>query len=104
MRPIDRRAAVLGLLGTVLTPAARAYADTWPSRPVTMVVPFTAGGTSDVVARGLARELGEKLGQPFRQKNGWRSVQHRRGHRRARCGPITHHPCLWTPRRPRPIS
>jgi len=69
MRPIDRRAAVLGLLGTALTPAARTYADTWPSRPVTMVVPFTAGGTSDVVARGLARELGEKLGQPFVTEN-----------------------------------
>jgi tripartite-type tricarboxylate transporter receptor subunit TctC len=66
MPRIDRRAAVLGLLGTPwLTRAARASAEAWPSRPVTMVVPFTAGGTSDVVARGLARELGEKLGQPF---------------------------------------
>jgi tripartite-type tricarboxylate transporter receptor subunit TctC len=67
MRPIDRRAAALGLLGTVLwfTHAAPGYAETWPSRPVTMVVPFAAGATSDVIARGLAHELSEKLGQPF---------------------------------------
>jgi tripartite-type tricarboxylate transporter receptor subunit TctC len=67
MRPIDRRAAALGLLGTALwfTHAAPSYAETWPSRPVTMVVPFAAGATSDVIARGLARELAEKLGQPF---------------------------------------
>ena len=70
MRSIDRRAA-LGLLGTGLwfTRAAPVHAETWPSRPVTMVVPFTAGGTSDVVARGLAHELGEKLGQPFVTEN-----------------------------------
>jgi tripartite-type tricarboxylate transporter receptor subunit TctC len=67
MRTIDRRAAVLALMGTVawLAQAAPGYAQTWPSRPVTMVVPFPAGATSDVIARGLARELSEKLGQPF---------------------------------------
>jgi len=71
MRPIDRRAAALGLLGTVLwfAQAAPSYAETWPSRPVTMVVPFSAGTTSDVIARGLAHELSEKLGQPFVVEN-----------------------------------
>ncbi len=36
----------------------------WPSRPVTMVVPFAAGTTSDVIARGLAQYLSETIGQP----------------------------------------
>jgi tripartite-type tricarboxylate transporter receptor subunit TctC len=71
MRPIDRRAAASALLGTVLwfTQAAPGHAETWPSRPVTMVVPFAAGTSSDVIARGLVRELSEKLGQPFIVEN-----------------------------------
>lgn len=43
---------------------AHVSAQTWPSRPVTMVVPFTAGTTSDILARGLAQHLSEALGQP----------------------------------------
>ncbi len=43
----------------------KSHADTWPSRPVTIVVPFTAGTTSDVLARGLAQALNQELGQPF---------------------------------------
>jgi tripartite-type tricarboxylate transporter receptor subunit TctC len=43
-----------------------AYAQTvqpWPTRPVTMIVPFAAGGPTDVVGRILAQRLGEILGQ-----------------------------------------
>jgi len=57
---IVRLAAVL----IALSPAA-AMAQAWPTRPVTMVVPFTAGTTSDVIARGLAEHLSVALGQPF---------------------------------------
>src|SRR5260221_7743589 len=46
------------LLGT--TPAA---SQTWPSRPVTIIVPYAAGGSVDVVARVVANKLGERLGQ-----------------------------------------
>jgi tripartite-type tricarboxylate transporter receptor subunit TctC len=42
-----------------------APAQTWPSRPVTMVVAFAAGTTSDILARGLAQYLSETLGQSF---------------------------------------
>ncbi len=65
MQPINRRTTTLGLLGAALlfTSAAPASAETWPSRPITFVVPFTAGTTSDVIARSLAVELGAKLGQ-----------------------------------------
>src|SRR5262245_54146801 len=70
MQQIHRRAA-LGVLaaGLCLTAAAPAFADTWPSRPVTLMVPFTAGTTSDVIARSLANELTEKLGKPFVVEN-----------------------------------
>jgi tripartite-type tricarboxylate transporter receptor subunit TctC len=40
-------------------------AEDWPSRPVTMVVPFTAGTTSDIVARALTDHLGAAIGQPI---------------------------------------
>lgn len=65
MHRINRRSAALSIFGTALflTQAAPGLAQTWPSRPVTLVVPFTAGTTSDVIARSLARELGDKLGQ-----------------------------------------
>ncbi len=71
MRTINRRMAALTLAGAALGLAqtAPAFADNWPSRPVTMVVPFTAGTTSDVIARSLAQELHQKLGQPFIVEN-----------------------------------
>jgi len=58
------------LLGAaVLTPAAPAHADTWPSRTVTFLVAFTPGTTSDVIARRLAHDLSEKLGKSFIVEN-----------------------------------
>jgi tripartite-type tricarboxylate transporter receptor subunit TctC len=41
----------------------------WPSRPVTMIVPFPAGGTADLLARGVAQALSDELGQPFVVEN-----------------------------------
>jgi tripartite-type tricarboxylate transporter receptor subunit TctC len=43
--------------------AASAWAQSWPERPVTMVIPFAAGGAVDVMGRILAPRLGEVLGQ-----------------------------------------
>lgn len=43
--------------------AASAFAQAWPTRPVTMIVPYAAGGNVDAVARWVAPELSKRLGQ-----------------------------------------
>src|SRR5437879_3759752 len=55
---------VLWLLAFVAL-AAGARAETFPSRPVRLIVPFAAGGLNDVVARLVAPYLEKALGQPF---------------------------------------
>ncbi|MEP7058857.1 MAG: tripartite tricarboxylate transporter substrate binding protein [Caldimonas sp.] len=44
--------------------AGDAVAQTWPSKPITLIVPFPAGGTTDVLARTLAEKLTQSVGQP----------------------------------------
>jgi len=46
-----------------LATATTASAQTYPSRPITMIVPFAAGGTSDVIARTVAEQMTSALGQ-----------------------------------------
>jgi len=69
-RPIPRR-LLLGVLAVAsLATAASALAQSaWPSRPVKIVVPFPAGGTTDILARAIAPELSKSFGQPFVVEN-----------------------------------
>ena len=58
-----RRALVCALLGTALLTSGAHAADAWPTKPVTLVVPFAAGGTTDIVSRSVGQKLGEALHQ-----------------------------------------
>ncbi|ABD09021.1 Twin-arginine translocation pathway signal [Rhodopseudomonas palustris HaA2] len=65
-RTILRGAAALGAL-PLLPGIARA--DSWPSRPVKFIVPFAAGGTTDILARLVAQKMSEEYGQQFIVEN-----------------------------------
>ncbi len=60
-------AALLGLAGLSVAVSAAtlspAWAQTYPSRPITMIIPFAAGGPTDVLGRMVGQRMGEVLGQ-----------------------------------------
>jgi len=51
----------------LLVPAA--LAQNYPAKPLRLIVPFSAGGSSDVLARGVAKQLGEQMGEPVVVEN-----------------------------------
>ena len=62
---IRPRLRTLSMLVAALTVSGAALAQAWPSRPVRVVVGFTAGGTTDVLARNVGQQLSERLRQQF---------------------------------------
>jgi len=57
-----RRGGLAALLLVALLTAA--HAQTYPSRPVRLIVPFPPGGSTDILSRALGQKLAEGLGQP----------------------------------------
>src|SRR5690348_7364434 len=55
--------AALGVAAALTAPASARAADANPTKPITMVVPFAAGGPTDVVARTMAAAMSKSLGQ-----------------------------------------
>jgi tripartite-type tricarboxylate transporter receptor subunit TctC len=57
------------LFATLLALALPASADTWPSKPIRIIVPYPPGGTSDILARALGPGIQAALGQPVIVEN-----------------------------------
>src|SRR4051812_12462881 len=70
LRRLATRAAVVG---AVVAPLAAlqvpAVAQQFPTRPVTVIVPYAAGGPTDLSSRGVAEGMGQFLGQPVVVEN-----------------------------------
>ena len=66
---ISRRRCTAALAGLVVAMLAPAHAQTWPERPIRLVVPFAPGSAADTLSRLVATTMAEQLGQPFVVEN-----------------------------------
>lgn len=64
-----RKILILAIAVGALAAGSSDAQDTWPNKPVRMIVPFSLGGATDLVARILGPALAETLGQPFVVEN-----------------------------------
>jgi tripartite-type tricarboxylate transporter receptor subunit TctC len=63
MRILISRRVLASAASILLILPSIAMAESWPTRPITLICPFGAGGAPDIIARFVAQELGDKLGQ-----------------------------------------
>lgn len=61
---MNRNTFLRAAVATLMLAAGAASAADWPAKPITLVVPFVAGGTTDIVARTVGQKLSESLKQP----------------------------------------
>ena len=66
---MQRRMLLAAIVSALAAPAVRAQQQPFPNRPVTVVVAFSAGGPTDVIARLVAEGMGRDLGQPVVVEN-----------------------------------
>ena len=66
---LTRRRMVQAIALTLAVSGGSAMAQAWPAKPITLIVPFPAGGTTDVLARALGEKLQQSLGQPVIVEN-----------------------------------
>jgi tripartite-type tricarboxylate transporter receptor subunit TctC len=67
---MHRRTLMTALaVSPLLSRAGAAQTADWPARPVTILVPFVAGGPSDIVARSIGNRMGQAIGQPVVAEN-----------------------------------
>src|SRR5215210_5046904 len=66
---MQRRMLLAATMSALAAPAVRAQQQPFPNRPVTVVVAFSAGGPTDVIARLVAEGMGRDLGQPVVVEN-----------------------------------
>ena len=71
MSPTSKLIALAGVAVAALLPAAAAFAqaDTYPTKPIRMVLPFPPGGGADLTARTLAQKMGDSMGQSIVVEN-----------------------------------
>ena len=62
---LSRRGLLCAAGVLALVPGLSFAQAAWPTKPVRIIVPFNAGGTTDILARAVAQELTKSFGQSF---------------------------------------